>query len=542
MRLATVAAVFIAVLSAPPAAHAQAAHQHAAAETLGTVRFDTSCQPAVQPGVDRAVALLHSFQFGPATAGFRDVLMRDPDCTIAYWGIALSAWSNPFAGFKSPAQLAQGLDAVLAGRARPPGTARERAYLDAVAHLYVDSVRIRQPDRVRAYATAMAKVGAAYPDDMEATIFAALALAASADPADKTYAHQLQAGKTLEALFVRFPDHPGLAHYIIHAYDEPELATRAAAAAQRYGAIAPSTPHALHMPSHTFTRIGAWQASIATNMASADAARRAGQPGDALHASDYMVYAYLQTAQDEAAKQLVGAAAATFERFDPARATGAAPASAAFFAHAAIPARYCLERRDWAAAMALTPRTTPFPYADAITLFTQGLGAAHLHNVPLAQQSVAALGAIRDRLTAAQDRYWADQAEIARLQVAAQLAVAQGDRGQALALLTRAAALEDVTELASITPGPFVPVREMLGELHLLEGQPRPALQAFQATLVRQPNRFWSLYGAAKAAQAAGETAAAQTYFRQLLALTVDADRPRRAELVEASTYLTTPH
>lgn len=517
------------------AAAAQDHPPHARPETLGTVNFSTACAPAVQPDFNRAVALLHSFQFGPATGGFRSVLARDPDCGVAYWGIALASWSNPFAGFKSPAQLAQGLQAVEAGRAHPPKTARERAYIAAVAHLYVDSGRVAQATRMTAYEAAMAQVSADYPDDTEARIFDALALAASADPADRTYAKQRRAGAILEALFVKFPDHPGLAHYIIHAYDEPALAAGAAAAARRYGDIAPSTPHALHMPSHTFTRVGDWQASIATNRASAASAKKAGQPADELHASDYMVYAYLQTAQDDAAKALVQASAETFRRFDPANANGAAPASAGFFANAAIPARYCLERRDWACAMALAPRTSPFPYADAITFFTRGLGAAHLKNMAIAQASIAALAGLRDRLLATKDSYWAGQAEIARLEVAAQLAVAQRDTALAATLLSRAVAMEDVTELASITPGPFVPAREQFGEFLLEIGQPAQALEQFRATLARQPNRFWALYGAAQAAQRAGDLKTAQAYFQQLLNNALAADQPRRAALVEAS-------
>jgi hypothetical protein len=534
MHIVAASAVCLILLAVSAGAPAQEHHPHARGETLGSVSFSTTCAPSVQPDFNRAVALLHSFQFGPAIDGFRGVLRRDPACSIAHWGVALASWSNPFAGFRSTAQLAQGLQAVAAGQARAPGSVRERAYIAAVAHLYVDSARIRQAARMMAYEAAMAKLAAEYPDDIEARIFAALALAASADPADKTYARQRQAGAVLEALFVQYPDHPGLAHYIIHAYDEPALAASATAAAHRYGAIAPSTPHALHMPSHTFTRIGDWQASVATNRASADAARRAGQPADELHASDYMVYAYLQMAQDDAAQALVLASAATFRRFDPANANGAAPASAAFFANAAIPARYCLERRDWACAMALVPRASPFPYADAITLFTRGLGAAHLDRTAIAQESVAALADVRDRLRAAQDGYWANQAEIARREVAAQLAAAQGDTAQAVALLTQAAAMEDVTELASITPGPFIPAREMLGTLLLNTGQPAQALVQFRATLARQPNRFWSLSGAARAAQRSGDASATRAYFKQLLAIAGQADRPRRAALIEA--------
>ena len=538
-RCAAAAACLLTMLMAPPGAAAQAHdHQRAATESLGTVSFSTSCQPAVQADFNRAVALMHSFQFGPAIDGFRGLLGRDPDCAIAYWGIALSSWSNPFAGFKSPAQLAQGLKAVEAGRALVPKTAREAAYIDAVAHLYVDSASIDQATRANAYEAAMARLSAAHPDDVEARIFDALALAAAADPADKSHAKQLKAGATLEALFLQYPDHPGLAHYIIHAYDEPELAARAATAARRYSGIAPSTPHALHMPSHTFTRVGDWQASIDTNAASAASARSAGQPADELHASDYMVYAYLQTAQDEAARQLVTASAQAFRRFDPAQANGAAPASAAFFANAAIPARYCLERRDWAAAMALVAQASPFPYADAITIFTRGLGAAHLKNAAVAEQSIAALAGIRERLKARDEGYWADQVEIQRLEVAAQLAAVQGSRALALATFTRAAAMEDVTELASITPGPFVPAREMLADLLLVDADASQAAQAlaqFKASLARHPQRFWSVYGAAQAARRAGDASAARAYFQQLLAIAAHADEPRRAALLAAA-------
>ena len=538
-KLLTIAATAAALLPllAPLAAaqHAPPDHPHVAPEKLGTVNFATSCNSTVQPDVDRAVALMHSFQFGPAIDGLRSVLRRDPACGIAYWGIALSSWGNPFAGYKSPAQLAQGRAAVASGRAAAPPSARERAYLDAVAQLYADSARLGQPARLAAYETAMARLCADFPDDIEARIFYALAMASAADPADKTYARQREAGAMLETLFARYPDHPGLAHYIIHAYDEPALAARAAAAARRYSDIAPSTPHALHMPSHTYTRIGDWQASIATNTASAASARRAGQPADELHASDYMVYALLQTAQDAAAQQVVRDAEEAFGRFDPDHATGAAPASAAFFAHAAIPARYCLERRDWAAALALTPRPSPFPWADAVTVFARGLGAAHLHNAAVAEQSIATLAALRDRMQAAGDSYWAGQAAIQEQEVAAQWAVAQGETARAWALLTRAAAMEDVTELASITPGPFVPAREMLGELLLESGQPQLALVQFNATLTRQPNRFWSLYGAAKAAAAGGDARTARTYVAQLLTVTRGADEPRRAALAEAS-------
>jgi hypothetical protein len=509
-------------------------HDHAAMEHLGSVSFQTSCSPAAQPQFNRAVALMHSFQFGSAIDGFHAVLAADPTCAIAYWGIALSSWSNPFAGFKSPAQLEQGLKAVTQGRTAATATKRERAYIDAVANLYVDTARVDQSSRLLAYEKAMERVAADYPNDTEASIFYALALAAAADPADKTYAKQLKAGAILERLFAQYPDHPGLAHYIIHAYDEPALAARAAEAARRYGQIAPSTPHALHMPSHTFTRIGDWQASIDTNLASAAAARAAGQPADELHASDYMVYAYLQTGQDKAAGRLTANAATIFARFDPANATGAAPASAAYFARAAIPARYCLERRAWADAARLEPLSSRFPFTDAITYFARGLGAAHLHDPVGARQAIESLDKIHERLAAMGESDWAVQVDIQRREVAANAAYAAGDIMTALTGLRAAAEMEDKTQLASVTPGPLLPAREMLGELLLDQNKPNEALHEFEVSLQQEPNRFWSLYGAAEAAKRTGNGPLAHQYFAKLLAFGRRADQPGRAQLVEA--------
>lgn len=535
MRSKIFLAVWLQVaLSVGPASAQTAGHDHAAMERLGSVSFDTSCNAEAQPRFNRAVALMHSFQFGPAIDGYRAALAADPSCAIAYWGIALSSWSNPFAGFKSPSQLKQGLEAVEAGRALRAKTARERAYIEAVAHLYTDTAILDQDARTAAYERAMERLAADYPKDSEASIFYALALAAAADPADKAYTKQLKAGAILEGLFAKHPDHPGLAHYIIHAYDEPALASRAAGAAKRYGAIAPSTPHALHMPSHTFTRIGDWQASIDTNLASATSARAAGQPADELHASDYMIYAYLQTGRDKAAGQLAEASIQVFSRFDPTKANGAAPASAAYYAHAAIPARYALERRDWASAAGLEPTPSRFPYADSITYFARGLGAAHLKDAAGARSAIASLDQIHDKLAQQGEDYWAGQTDIQRRAVAATLALEEGHVAEALTGMRQAADLEDRTQLASVTPGPLAPAREMLGEMLLGDNQPKNALAAFEASLVQEPNRFWSLYGAAQAAKRAGNGRSAKTYFQKLLAMSPHPDHPERPQLAEA--------
>lgn len=412
-------------LVAPSLGLGQADHRHSSAETLGTVNFTTSCRSTTQPQFNRAVALMHSFQFQNAIEAFDTILVADAACSIANWGIALSHWGNPFAaGLKSPAQVEQGLQAVMRARKAPPKTERERAYVEAVARLFTDAANTDQQSRKLAYESAMATLSAAHPEDSEAAIFYALAIAAASDPSDKTYTRQLKAGAMLESLFAQYPNHPGLAHYIIHAYDVPPLAPRAIGAARRYSEIAPSTPHALHMPSHTFTRVGDWQDSIDANIAASAAARSAGQTPEELHATDYMIYAYLQTAQDNAAKHLVESANQSFARFDPASPnTGAASPAAAYFARAAIPARYCLERQAWSDAAKLEPVSSPFPYTEAITYFARGLGAAHRNDHAAAVSAIDFLEQMRDKLTKMKEIYWANQVDIQRQEVSAWLAL-----------------------------------------------------------------------------------------------------------------------
>ena len=389
-------------------------HQHGNGEKLGEVHFATSCNEPAQSDFNRAVALLHSFQFSRAIEGFNAVLGEDPTCAIAYWGIALSDWSNPFApGQKDKGQLQLGRQSAERGKELGAKTERERAYLAAVGKLYGDFESTPQQARLLAYRDAMGDVAAKYPEDHEAQIFYALALAVAEDPGDKTYADRLKAGAILEKLFAEEPTHPGLAHYIIHAYDVPALAGRALVAAQRYAEIAPDAPHALHMPSHTFTRLGYWQESIDSNVAAAAAARRQGQTAEELHASDYETYAYLQTGQDEAAARIVNSLPEIASRFDPkAMLIGAGPPSAGYFALAAIPARYALERQDWQQAERLALRETPFPYTDAMTWFARGLGAARLGHAAAANEAAAALRRIQERLLKANEPYWAQQVEI----------------------------------------------------------------------------------------------------------------------------------
>jgi hypothetical protein len=528
-----VAAVLLLLAAAPGMTQE---HQHGSAERLGEVSFATSCNEAAQREFNRSVTLLHSFQFDRAIEGFNRVLSTDSACAIAYWGISLSDWSNPFApGIKETSQLRLGRENAERGDSLGARTERERAYIAAVGRLYVDFESTPQQARLLAYRDAMGKLAARYPQDHEAQIFYALALVAAEDPADKSYADRLKAGTILEQLFAQEPTHPGLAHYIIHAYDVPALAGRALLAAQRYAQIAPDAPHALHMPSHTFTRLGLWQESIDSNVAAAAAARREGQTAEELHASDYETYAYLQTAQDEAAARIVNSLPQIASRFDPKTVlTGAAPPPAGYFALAAIPARYALERQDWLRAEQLALRETPFPYTDAMTWFARGLGASRLGHIAAANRAATALKGIQERLLKGNESYWARQVQIQERAVLAWSALAAGENEKALRQMESAAALEDGTEKSAVTPGPLSPARELLGEMLLQMNEPTQALAQFEATLEKEPRRFRSLYGAAHAAQLSGRRNSSQRYFRELLKVCANADKPGRSQLKEA--------
>jgi hypothetical protein len=526
-----------AILLTLPAARALTQeHQHGNGAQLGTVHFSTSCNEVAQSEFDGAVALLHSFQFSRAIDGFNAVLRDDPTCAIAYWGIALSDWTNPFAlGIRADSQLLLGRESAERGRSAGASTERERDYLAAVGKLYADFESTPQPARLSAYRDAMRSVAAKYPEDHEAQIFYALALAASQDPTDKTHAALLEAGAILEKLFAQEPTHPGIAHYIIHAYDVPELAPRALVAAQRYAEIAPDAPHALHMPSHTFTRMGDWRESIHSNVAAAAAAQRQGQTAEELHATDYEIYAYLQTGQDQAAAGIRDSLPKIASRFDPkAVLIGAGPPAAGYFAIAAIPARYALERQDWKQATQLALQETPFLYTEAITWFARGLGAARLGQAAAANEAALALQQLQQRLAKANEPYWARQVEIQKVAVAAWAAFAAGNKQAALQQMQSAATLEDGTEKSVVTPGPLAPARELLGVMLLQVNDPARALAQFEATLKKEPRRFRSLYGAAHAAQLMGNRETSQRYFRELLQVCADTDSPGRAELKEA--------
>jgi len=514
-------------------------HQHHApsgAEKLGTVKFATSCAPSAQPAFERAMALLHSFEFTPAIAGFTAAATADPGCAIAYWGIGLSRWGNPFApGVRPAAAMEAGREAIAKAKAIGAKTPRERDYVDAAEQLFAGHATVDQRTRLVAYREAMAKVADRHPDDPEASAFYALALAASADPSDMTYGNLLKAGAILDRLAPAQPDHPGLAHYIIHANDAPPLAARALDAARRYAKIAPSAPHALHMPSHTFTRLGYWEESIETNTASAEAARREKSPGEELHAMDYQAYAYLQTAQDGAAKRLMDSLPDASARFTTAtKASTMDRAVVGAFALAAIPARYALERRAWAEAIRLDVEPGRPAQAQAQVWFAKALGAARLQDLEAARPAIERLQQLREKLAQSGETYWAEQADIQQLVASAWVALAEGQPEKALATLRAAADREDRTEKSAVTPGPLAPAREQLGELLLALKEPAQARAAFETTLKKEPNRYRALAGAADAARRAGDQAAMRRHYEALLKLTASADGPPRPELAAA--------
>jgi hypothetical protein len=478
-------------------------HAHSeggAAEKLGTVHFATSCSPKVAAQFDRAVALVHSFEFGASIRAFNEVLAADSACAMAHWGIALSRWSNPMAaGNRSVAQLQQGRQAVeAASRLAATASERERGYIRAVGQLYDDFEHKDQRTRIVAYERAMNELVMRQPADTEAMIFYAISLAASAPPTDKTYANQLKAGSILEPLWAKQPNHPGLAHYIIHTYDYPPLAGKARAAAERYASIAPSAAHALHMPAHTFTRVGLWQESIDANNRSMKVALGSGSIAEALHAADYAMYAYLQQGRETEAKAILDGLPALAARFDVNAVTGAAPGSAGVFALAAIPARWVLERSAWAEAAMLEPKASAFPYTEAMTYFARALGASHTGDLGKAKTSIDSLASIQERLSAKGEPYWAEQVAIQRLAAQAWVDLAEHRANEALALMREAVTREDATEKSAVTPGPLAPARELLGDMLVSLNRADQARAEYRATLEKEPNRRRALTGSAR--------------------------------------------
>ena len=499
-----------------------------AQEQLGKVSFPTSCDRKVQPQFARAVAMLHSFWFQQGEKAFREILERDPSCAIATWGIASILIGNTFAGAATTEDAQKAKEAIQRGRLIGAKTERERYYIEAVAE-YWDRFGDRPHSaRMKSLADAFEAVAKKFPKDDEAQIFYAIYLTATQSPTDKTFADTLKAAQILEPQFKKHPHHPGVAHYLIHSYDYPPIAEKGLDAAKRYAEIAPSAPHALHMPSHIFTRVGAWQASVATNTRSAAVSRAENEPGGGVHAIDYMVYAYLQMARDNDAGQALQDArrAANVSASNP----------TAAYALAAMPARIALERAMWKEAAQLEPRSSKFAYTDAMSHFARALGAARSGDADAAEKGVQELARIVASLKAAKNDYWATEVEVQRLGAAAWTAYAKGNRDEALKLMRSAADLEDTSEKHAVTPGRLVPARELLGEMLLEMNRPAEALKEFESNEKHDPNRFRGLYGAASAAAQSGDNAKAKRYFTRLVDLAAKGDP--RPEIDQARNYL----
>jgi len=487
---------------------------------LGTVNFANSCDPKVQPAFERAVAMLHSFVYNVAEKAFAEIFDEDPTCAIATWGYASILMSNPLAGIGPTADNAKKAQAMLArGRAAGAKTERERDYIEAVGAYYDGWETRPEKERQILRSKAYQAVAAKYPDDDEAQIFNALYLASTQSQADQTYAAYLQAAAVLEREFRKNPDHPGVAHYLIHSYDAPPIAEKGLPAARLYASIAPAAPHALHMPSHIFTRVGSWEESVATNRRSFQASTASGDIPEAYHASDYAVYALLQLGRDADAKRTMDEAM---------RVTGATPAQTAYtYGASAMAARYALERGDWKSAMRLQVIPSKMPFTDANTYFARALGAARSGDIAQAQAEAANLAAAHKALEEAKNRYWATEVEVQRLAIAGWIAHKQGDAAEGVKLMRAAADLEDRNEKHIVTPGRIVPARELLGDMLLEQSQPAAALKEYETSQVREPNRFRNYYGSMVAARAMGDEAKARQYAGRLVTLTEKGDGTR---------------
>jgi len=498
---------------------------------LGRVAFATSCRPDVQERFERAMALLHSFWWEEAGRAFRAVAVADSTCALAYWGLALNYWGNPFVGGPVGDNLRKGAAAAVLGGALGAPTAREQGFLAASGALYRDYETASNPRRLQAYSDTLARVYRDFPDDPEVAIYYALSLVATASPADTTFTRQRQAAAILNPLFRRFPEHPGLAHYIIHANDSPQLASLGLDAARRYAQIAPSAPHAQHMPSHIFIRLGLWDETIAANQRSLDAGieyARAqhlkGVAPEQFHALDYMVYGYLQEGRDSVARRTVaqGLALTTVLSSD---------ALVTNYNRVAMEARVPLERGDWAAAARLPVRALgQGNIGEALAHFARGVGAARSGDTVQARVEIAALATIEAALGGQPGYNWSRVVGNEKQAVTAWVLLAVGDTAGALREATAAADREDVTAKHPVTPGELLPARELEGDLLLALGRYASARTAYEATLRREPGRPRSLFGVARAAELAGDVAAARTGYRAYLARMQQSDG-KRAEL-----------
>ena len=492
-------------------------------DKLGSVTFPTSCDPSVQRAFERGVAMLHSYWFTEARKVFETVLQQDPRCAMAYWGLAVNYLGNSLASAPSAKDARAASEALDRARGLGARTPRERDWIEAIGVYYQNHESTPVDARLLAYTRAMEQITQRYPDDFEGWTYYALTLQASAPRQDRTYANQLKSAEILERLFKQNPEHPGVAHYLVHAYDYPPLAARGIDIARRYALIAPAAPHARHMPSHIYSMVGMWQESIASNRAALQV-----QP-EYHHATDFIVYAQLQLAQDAQAKPLVDAVAALPRQEYPILAN--------FTAVVVVPARYALERGDWAGAAALPVSATGRAMADSLTRFARGLGMVRSGDLAGAKREIQALQELRAALEKSGQSYWADRSEEQILAVSAWVALAEGTREQAVKLMRAAADGEDGSVKHVAMENRLYPMRELLGELLLEISQATTALREFEISLKENPNRYRGLLGAARAAEAAGDRARAAEYFEKLVALTAHADTSR-PELEHAKAFL----
>jgi tetratricopeptide (TPR) repeat protein len=497
-------------------------------QKLGKVHFETSCTPEAAAAFDQGMLYQHSFWYRASQREFNRALKADPGCGIAYWGIALSLLWNPHTA-PPVKNLADGAAALAKGKEVTAKSERERDYIAALSAMYADYQTVDHRTRVLNYMKAMEQVAAKYPSDDEAQILYAISLNVGASPTDKTYANQLKGAAILETIWQRQPNHPGIPHYLIHLYDTPALAEKGIPAARRYAQVAPDAPHALHMPSHIFTRVGYWRDSITSNTASANAAHDGKEAADQLHAMDYEVYAYLQLGQDARAKAVI-------DEMMTVPVTGDTFLAAAY-ALAASPARYMVERGDWKGASELEVRPSPLPYTTAISWFAKGLGAARSGDTAQGQAAITQLAVLRDQLREKKDVYWSGQVDIQSMIVTAWTQLAIGDQEKALKTMSDAADSEDKTEKHPVTPGQLTPALELYGTMLLQLGKSTEALSAFEATMHKEPNRLDATIGAANAAAAVGDSAKARQYYAAATEQAADAsvDRP---EVTKARAFL----
>jgi hypothetical protein len=511
---------------------------------FGKVGFNLSCVEKVRANFNLATALLHSFEYAEAEKVFVQVLDEDPECVMAYWGIAMSnfhpLWDQP-----TKEELEKGSQIISIARSLKAKSRKESDYLEAAGTMYDDWNTLDHQTRILKFEKAAEKIYLGYPEDREAAIFYALALRAAADPADKTFLKQRKAGEILNALFPNEPDHPGIAHYLIHTYDYPELAELALPAARKYASIASASAHALHMPSHIFTRLGLWDESINSNINSVTAAKcyaeNSGITGhwdEELHGIDYLVYAYLQQARDETAKEQLEYLQSINVVF-PVNFKDA-------YTFAAVPTRYALERKDWMAAAALELKPIDFPWHNfvwqkSIVSFGKVLGAVHLRNMPEAEAGLAELKANYTILLEREKDYEANQVKIQILASEGWIQLLHGNKNEATRLMTEAATMEDATEKHPVTPGEVIPARELLGDMLMEMNEYSKALEAYESDLEQHPGRFNGLSGAGYAASKMGDTEKATNYFRQLIASTQLSDK-KRSDLANAELFLRQPN